>query len=283
MFQKGQFLKDLWVPVSGAIAQQRQVEAIANNIANVNTAGFKKDRLAFREYLTEIEKGTTDINLPHKEWAPEDFYKSYGAENAFVEINGSYTDHQQGQLVPTKNPLDVAIQGDGFFEVLTPNGIRYTRRGNFSLSSDGSVVTNQGYPVLNKMNNGNLAQASPDQLPAPQDRSIKVSSPVHISINAQGEIFLKDQIVGKLSVVEFKDVHALKKEGETYFQNEHIENRTEATKSTIYQGFVEQSNVNAVEEMSSLIKANRQFESIQRVIKAYDNIASKEVNEISKF
>lgn len=122
-------MKNIWVPLSGQIAQQQKVDTIANNIANANTAGFKKDSLTFKEYLVSLDKGSTDINLPNKEFSPDDFYRSEGAENAYVKVDGSYTNFEQGALKPSNNPLDIALNGKGFFEVLTPSGIRFTRKG----------------------------------------------------------------------------------------------------------------------------------------------------------
>ena len=114
-------MKELWVPLSGAIAQQRKVETIANNVANANTPAFKKDQITFKEYIKTLEKGYDDIDIPNKEWAPEDFYHSYGAESAKVEVDASYTDFSQGQLSPSGNPLDVGLRGKGFLEVLDPS------------------------------------------------------------------------------------------------------------------------------------------------------------------
>ena len=140
LVQEG-LLKNIWVPLSGQIAQQRKVETIANNIANANTAGFKKDSLVFKEHLTALTKGADIVDLPRKEWKPDDFYRSQGAENAYVKVDGSYTDFEQGPLSPSHNPLDLALFGKGFFEVLTPTGIRFTRKGNFTISKDGELVT----------------------------------------------------------------------------------------------------------------------------------------------
>lgn len=280
-------MKDLWVPISGAIAQQKNVETIANNVANANTPGFKKDQLIFKEHLTAFEKGT-DINLPKKEWAPDDFYKSYGAEKAFVKIDGSYTDFKQGQLSPTGNQFDIALNGPGFFEILTPNGIRYSRRGSFSLDAGGKLVTDQGMTVLSKVElpevgAGNDLINAIKQIPNPKERGIQLDSG-KISVNLQGEIFLNNKKVGALSVVEFNDIQALKKEGGSYYINADTQNiNKKEAKTSIHQGFVEQSNVNAIHEMSKLIKANRQFESIMKVIKAYDNVAGRAVNDIARF
>jgi flagellar basal-body rod protein FlgF len=271
------------------MAQQRNVETIANNVANANTPGFKKDQLVFKEHLTALEKGIQDIDLPTKEWAPEDFYRSYGAENAHVSVDGSYTIHEQGQLVPTGNPLDVALNGKGFFEVLTPNGVRYSRRGIFSMGQDGSLVTDQGNKLLNKLDRSfletNRDPASEEAIPQPSERGLKIDpSKGKVAINMQGEIFQAGKKVGDISIVEFKDIHALKKEGNSLFINNHPQNvNLSNIKTIVNQGFVEQSNVNAVQEMSALIKANRNFESIQRAIKAYDSMAGKAANEIARF
>lgn len=281
-------MKDLWVPISGAIAQQRKVETIANNIANANTPGFKKDQLAFKEYLTTVEKGYRDIDLPNKEWAPADFYRSYGSQNAQVKVDGSYTSHQQGTLQPTNNPLDLGIHGKGFFEVLTPNGVRYTRKGTFSISNNGQLVTSDGFPVLTKLDIPESAlnkefSGEKTKLPGPDERIINLGQG-KISFNLEGEIYQDGNKLGQLSVVEFKDLHALKKEGNSFFINTDLQNiKLSDSKTAVHQGFVEGSNVNAITEMSNLIKAHRHFESIQKVIKAYDNITGRGVNEIAKF
>ena len=286
MFTRRVTLKNIWVPLSGAIAQQRNVEVIANNVANINTPGFKKDQLVFKEYLTAFDKGTDDIDMPRDEWRPSDYYKSYGSEHSQVRIDGNYTIHDQGQLSMTNNPLDLGLRGPGFFEVLSPNGIRYTRAGSFSISGDGFLVNANGHPVLAKLDltqiQGNEStQENP--LPKPDERKIKLT-PGKISINFQGEIFSNENKIGQLSIVEFNDIHALKKEGNSLFINPDKNNiNPEISHTIINQGFVEGSNVNAIQEMSALIKANRQFETIQRAIKAYDSVVGNGINEISNF
>ncbi|MFI5391086.1 MAG: flagellar hook-basal body protein [Bacteriovoracales bacterium] len=266
-------MKEIWVPLSGAIAQQRNVDNIANNLANTNTPGFKKDQLTFKEYLTVLEKapGAQIAALPNKEFSPEDFYRTFGAENSQVLVDASYTDQSQGQLDHTGNPLDLAINGPAHFEILSPNGIRYTRRGTFSLNNQGILVNEKGFPVLSNLSG------------QPQDRIIKVSGG-KISINQEGELFVDGNNSGKISLVEFIDPHATRKEGNSLFINNEESNlKRDGLVSTLHQGFLESSNVNALEEMTNLIKASRHFESIQQIIKAYDNMAGKAVNEISKF
>jgi flagellar basal-body rod protein FlgF len=287
---RGEILKDLWVPVSGAVAQQKNVEVIANNVANVNTPGFKRDQVAFKEHLTVMEKGISDLDMPNKEWAPKDFYRSYGAEKAFVKINGTYSNFEQGLLTPTSNKLDFGIKGKGLFEILTPQGIRYTRKGTFAIDQNSRLVTSDGHQVLSSLpipeeapvEAGKPApEAAP--LPAPSERSIRVPAG-QLSVNTAGEAYVNGTKIGQLSLVEFVDHSALKKEGNSFFINNDIKNlKTTGVQSSVHQGFIEQSNVNAVQEMSELIKAHRNFESLQRLIKTYDSLMGKSVNEINRF
>ena len=280
-------MKNIWVPLSGQVAQQRKVETIANNVANANTVGFKKDQLVFKEHLTAFTQGVEDIHIPRKEFSPGDFYHSQGAENAMVAVDGSYTIHEQGQFIPTSNPLDVALKGDGFLEVLTPNGVRFTRKGNLSLNRDSEIVTDQGFKVLTALEVPPEAMREPaaiNSLPKPEDRVLKVPTNSKLTISLDGEVLTSSGSVGKLSLVEFSDKHALRKEGNSLYLTPDETNilRTDI-KTTVNQGFLEGSNVNAIEEMSELIKAHRHFESIQKAINAYDSISGKAANEIGKF
>ena len=277
-------MRELWVPLSGAIAQQRNVETIANNVANANTPGFKKEQVVFKEYLTALEKGDAAIDLPQKEFKPEDFYRSNNAEDSFVKVDGAYTLHEQGQLVPTGNAFDNALSGQGFFEVLTPNGVRYTRKGSFSINNEGKLVTDQGYLVLSKDAPPSLGADGKFALSTPPETRAILVGKNKFSINLDGDVFSGDNKISNLSLAEFNDIHALKKEGNSLFINPDQKNiKVGEIKTSVHQGFVEQSNVNAVAEMSSLINANRNFETIQRVIKTYDTMSGKAVNEISKF
>jgi flagellar basal-body rod protein FlgF len=280
-------LKELWVPLSGALAQQRKVETIANNVANANTTAFKKDRAVFKEHLTAFEKGH-DVDLPNKEFAPEDFYRTYGSENAFVKIDGTYTNFTQGQVRPTNNPLDIALEGRGFIEVLGPNGVRYTRKGNLYVNQESELVTDQGMKVLARVDLPEVGDGKEvieviKQIPTPEQRTLKIGKG-RITINNQGEIFQKGNQIGQINVVEFKNGSELKKEGNSLFINDDSRNILKTQRKTIVrQGAIELSNVNPVEEMSNLIKAHRQLESIQRAIKTYDSMAGKAYSEIAKF
>lgn len=279
-------MKNIWVPLSGQVAQQRKVETIANNVANANTVGFKKDQLVFKEHLTALTKGVEDIHIPRKEFSPDDFYHSQGAENAMVAVDGSFTVFEQGQLQPTNNPLDVALQGEGFLEVLTPTGVRFTRKGNLSISREGELVTDHGFKVLSALNVSDESLRGPAavNVPAPEDRTIKIPTNSKITITREGDLLTRDGVFNRLSVVEFQDKHALRKEGSSlYITPDETNVVRNDVKTSVNQGFLEGSNVNAIEEMSELIKAHRHFESIQKAINAYDQISGKAANDIGKF
>ncbi len=266
-------MKELWVPVSAAISQQQKVDTLANNVANANTPGFKKSDVTFREHLTVLEKGLNHPSLPNKTWSPEDFYQTHGNESSYVKTDGSYTNFNQGQIIPTGNIYDLALKGEGFFEVLSPNGIRYTRKGNFTINNEGRLTTDQGFFVLGLSSENN---ASPEQriINMPQGK---------FSVTKQGTIISSDIEVGRLKLVSFKDKHALLKEGNSLFSNGDDRNIKDVDSTVIFQGYQEQSNVNVIQEMSELIRASRNFESIQRVIKTYDNMAEKLNTNILRF
>lgn len=277
-------MSNIWVSISGQVAQQQKVETIANNVANANTVGFKKDQLVFKEHLTALTKGVEDIDIPRKEFSPADFYHTQGAENAMVAVDGSFTIFEQGTMIPTNNPLDVALKGEGFIEVLTPGGVRFTRKGNFSMNREGELVTDQGYKVLGAIRGNIDLSREPASIPSPEERIIRIPTNTKITFSAEGDILTRDGQIGQLSVVEFKDMHALRKEGNALFISPGEENIVRADiKTTVNQGFLEGSNVNAIEEMSELIKAHRHFESIQKAINAYDSISGKAANDIGKF
>ena len=272
-------MKNIWVPVSGQIAQQRKVETLANNIANANTSGFKRDEITFKEHLSALSRVPGSIDLPRKEWNPDDFYRTQGAENAYVKVDGTFTDFQQGALKPTRNPLDLGLFGKGMFEVLTPNGIRFTRKGTFTLNAQQELVNENGFKLLSKIPQEN--NSPPNTVGS---RVISLPNLKKISISKEGDIFNADGQVASISVVEFKDLNALKKEGNLlYLNNDQNNVLRESVSTTVNQGFIEGSNVNAVKEMSELIKAHRHFETIQKAVNAYDSISGRMVNDIADF
>src|ERR1700722_13837892 len=136
--------KGIYSAVSGAMAQNSRLDTIANNLANVNTSSFKKDRQVFSEYLSAYEKAPDVIQVPRVPASIESFYDMQGGDTAYVNPAVTYTNFEQGALKPTGSPLDLALEGKGFFEVLTPQGVRWTRNGALQIDASGRLVTKEG-------------------------------------------------------------------------------------------------------------------------------------------
>lgn len=150
----------LWTSVSGSMAQSQAMDVAANNLANANTAGFKKDEPTFKEYLTIHERPPSpDIDIPRTIFKDSDFYHHDGREHSFVNVDAVVTDHSQGTLRQTGGPFDLAIEGPGYFAVQTPNGLAFTRSGDFKVDGNGQLVTTDGYRVLSLA--GEAAEAAP--------------------------------------------------------------------------------------------------------------------------
>ncbi|MBN1849903.1 MAG: flagellar basal-body rod protein FlgF [Deltaproteobacteria bacterium] len=236
----------------GCLKEEIRMDIISNNLANINMIGFKKDRISFTEFLDQAKGGT-----------PQPVKAAGGTSNSLSLIN-IQTDMEQGDTRFTGNPLDLAIYGKGFFKVNTPDGVRYTRKGNFALDDQGTIITQDGYHVLGK--SGSLTVPGDDPV-----------------IDGQGNITVNGISVGQLDVVDFDDPKSLAKTGQALFKNITGEpERTPTMEMNVKQGYLELSNVNIAEEMISMIHSLRAFESYQKAIKVLDEMNSKAVNEVSR-
>ncbi len=263
--------KGVYTALSGAIAQGQRLDTIANNIANVNTPSFKKDQQVFREYLTAYEKPSDVIQVPKVPASIESFYDNQGADRGYVDGSGTYTDFSQGTLKPTGNKLDLALEGDAFYEVLTPQGVRYTRNGSFAIDAEGRLVTKGGHPVLKK----GTEDAS--------SRTITVTNP-NFTVSSNGDLYVEGNSLAGLSIVNIGQKEALLKTGNSlYSLKETFDAKISPNvEGKVHQGFIENSNVNVIQEMTDMIAATRAFDSTQRAIKAYDQM-DEQVNTIPKF
>ncbi len=263
--------KGIYSALSGAMAQNQKMETIANNLANVSTTGFKKDQQTFYEYVTANEKGPEVLTVPRITASIESFYDMNGGDRGYVDSKGTFADQSQGALKNTGGPLDVAIEGSGFLEVATPAGVRFSRNGALKMDAQGRLVNNEGYPVLRE------GTGDPNQ------RVINLTGK-NITFSYSGDVFDGDQNVGKLSVVDFGDKSALKKQGSSLFSLKENYNLapTPARDFKMHQGFVEMSNVNVVSEMTEMIQAARAFEATQNAIKAFDQMDEKLMNVVPR-
>ena len=266
--------KGVYTALSGAMAQSLKLDTISNNIANVNTPGFKRDQQVFREYLTANEKPPEVIQVPKVVASVESFYDMQGGDKSFVDSAGTYTDFSQGGMKHTGNALDMAIDGKGFFEVATPAGLRLTRLGSFSLDGNGQLVTKDGMPVLSSGGEGS----------DPSARVIRASGQLPLTVTDNGEVFEGENKIAKLSMVQVSDLDSLQKVGNSLYQFKKgfTPEVQDVARPSLKQGYLEASNVNIVQEMTDMIATTRTFEATQKAIHAYDQMAEKLVNNVPK-
>jgi flagellar basal-body rod protein FlgG len=264
--------KGIFTALSGAVAQSQRLDTIANNIANSNTTAFRKDQQVFKEYLTAREKTPDVIAVPRVPASVESFYDMQGGDKGFVDASGTYTNHEQGSMKATGSPLDFAIQGQGYFEVLTPQGPQLTRNGIFRISSQGQLVTKEGWPVLKE----GVGQP-------PGGRVINLQSS-NLTVSQTGDIYEGGQAVGRLSVVTVPDQDGLQKVGGSLYalKPNYNQQLVAASEAQVHQGFLEGSNVNIIQEMTDMIAATRAFESTQKAIQAFDQMNQKLVNDVPR-
>lgn len=259
-------MRALSIAATGMLAQQLNVEVISNNIANLNTTGFKRQRAEFQDLLYQnlerVGANSSDTGT---------IVPSGVQIGAGVKPHSVYRISQQGNLVLTENELDVAVNGKGFFRVLLPSGEdAYTRAGSFQLSPDGELVTPDGYVVQ-------------PGISIPEDAT-------DVSINPAGEVQAKlsgqvdPSIVGQFELVIFPNDAGLESIGDNLLLETPASGSPNVAVpqspgfGAIVQGFLETSNVNAVSEITSLITAQRAYEMNSKVIQTADEMLSTTSN-----
>ena len=246
---------NLRTSASGMIAQQRMIEVIANNLANVNTTGFKRSRVSFEDVLYETVQGARIVNYQGSESVgPIQIGKG-------VRVGAVLRLHSQGSPESTGRPLDLAVEGEGFFQIQRPDGgIAYTRDGSFTLSEDGNLVTSSGYALL-------------PGVAVPQDASgIGISATGVVSIHGAGGGAPVE--IGRLELARFLNSNGLLSIGE----NAYVETPASGQPllgapqdegfGRLMQGSLESSNVEIVQEMTDMIAAQRAYEINAKAIRA---------------
>lgn len=219
------------------ILRLNELDIIAHNLANAETPGYKTQRISFRNF------GETFL------WTINGTGNRPPARLPLgVTVSAQRLNLQAGSMRPTGNPLDVAIDGDGWFVVQTPQGIRYTRKGNFALSRDGTLVTAEGFPILGDNN-------QPIRIPSNVAASV--------SIAETGEIFAGTQRLGRLQIVTLQNVRPA---GEGYYTGVN----PRPANARIAQGMLESSNVQVITELVRLLNALRTYEMNARTFSAFE-------------
>jgi flagellar basal-body rod protein FlgF len=245
----------LLVGLSRQMTLQRQLDVVANNIANVNTSGYKSDQSLFEEYLTS--------------GAHEDNFIGRDRRVSYVQDRATFRDFTQGPSELTKNPLDIAINGNGFLAVQTQGGERYTRDGNLQMNNVGQLVTASGDPVLG---------ASGPIVFQPTDHDINISPDGTVTV-LEGTS-RADSVRGKLRLVSFADAQSLLKQGGNLFAAGASAPQQDL-KSTVQQGFVEKSNVNAVAEMSRMMEVMRTYTQISTLMQQQNDLQKSAIEKLA--
>ena len=229
----------IYIAAAGAVAQSTALDATANNIANATTAGFRGDRVTFREALATAR--SPDVEL--------------------VGAGTTRVDSQAGALTATENPLDLALDGDGYFGVQTPGGPRYTRAGNFQLDDQRNLVTPDGFAVRGE-------GGAPINVPA---------DATSVAVGLDGTVSADGAELGKLELVRFAPTQ-VKREGGTLFSA--TGKPTTGDPPKVRSGMLEASNVNIVRGMVDLVKVSRTYESLMRMIQGYHDVESRAAREL---
>jgi flagellar basal-body rod protein FlgG len=259
-------MRALGIAATGMVAQQRNVEVISNNLANINTTGYMRRRPEFQDLLYQNLRRAGSTSNEIGSVVPTGVQLGLGAKLAAV-----YRIHTQGNLAATDNPFDLAVQGKGYFQVELPSGdIAYTRDGTFQLNAQGEVVTHDGLVVQ-------------PGITVPQDA-------LDVTINQSGEVLAKVdgqvelQNVGQLQLAVFANEAGLEAIGDNLLRETAasggpiVAGPQQPGFGAVLQGFLETSNVNAVEEITSLISAQRAYEMNSKVIQTADQMMASLAN-----
>ena len=247
----------LLVGLSRQVVLERELDVSANNMANVNTNGFKSNHMLFEEYLNS--------------GAHEDNFQRPDRRVSYVQDRGTFVDFAQGSAQLTSNPLDVAIDGNGFFAVQTAAGERYTRDGNLHLNAQGQLVTVSGNAVL--------GTAGPIVF-QPTDHDINISPDGTVTV-LEG-VSRTDSVRGKLRVVNFADPQKLLKQGDNLFSADQAAAAQPDPRSEIRQGYIEKSNVNAVTEMSRMIEIMRTYTQVANLLQQQSDLHKNAIDKLAE-
>jgi flagellar basal-body rod protein FlgF len=221
-----------FVALSRQAALSRQLEVVANNMANVNTPGYKAEEMLLAEVDVKTKSNTTP----------------FGRQIAYVHDLGTMRDPKEGPLTKTDSQLDVAIHGEGYFTVDSPAGTRYVRSGHFQLDENGMIVTTAGYPVLQRNNQPIVIAPNETQ----------------INITPDGTVSTENGQVGQIKISAFSNEQDLKKAGDgTYLSSA---TPTTVARPYLSQGMLEDSNVETISQMTSMLGIMRSYQSIQNIL-----------------
>jgi flagellar basal-body rod protein FlgF len=248
----------LLIGLSRQIALHRELEVVANNVANLNTTGYKSDGSVFQEFL-----------MPG---ASAGQFQGADRRLSFVHDRATWHDFSSGPINQTGNPLDVALDGDAFLVVQTPRGERYTRNGALQINATGQLVTSEGYQVV--------GDGGPIQFQS-TDSNVSITAEGSITVRESGNS-KSDSARGKLRLVRFDSVARLQKDGSSLFAAPNGVTPQAATKARVIQGAVEGSNVRGVIEMARMIEVTRTYSQIAGILQQHHDMRRNAIDKLSE-
>lgn len=264
-------VKGLYTAYTGMVNEQKRLDVLANNLANADTNGYKKEGTTSQTFADELAikiKDTSAYGLNRK----------LGVISMGVHIGETYTDYSVGSFEVTDGQTDFALSDSGFFAIEFTDkagnaSVKYTRDGAFTINTQGYLVTKDGDYVLNQNGalNGTGGEAN----------YIQVDPNLTITVDDLGNIYQNDELVATIGVVDFEDYNYLSKYGENLYDMVEGGVRT-ASEASVKQGVIETSNVNIINEMVDMITISRAYQAGQKVINTIDETLEKAVNEIGK-
>ena len=281
-------IRGMYTGASGMRAQQWRLDAVANNLSNTATDGYKRDVASFKAFPEMLLRRQDDDGVYLHPFGSADAAPIIGRLGTGVELNELYTSFTQGAPKETQSDFDVMLEGNGFFAVSTPYGERYTRNGSFILGREGYLVSKEGFPVMGE--NGYIRI---------KENNFRIDDEGRIWINAayQDE---DDLMVGRaanqweepvlldtLKVVGFELDRYLEKQGSSLYRESQTSGpafiMNDEMRPKVIQGFIEASNVDPVVEMVQMIEVNRSYEANQKVIQTEETMLGTLINQVAKF
>jgi len=281
-------IRGWYTGASGMRAQQWRLDAVANNLANVDTDGYKRDVAAFKSFPELLLRRQDDDGVYHIPFGSADAAPIIGKMGTGVELNELYTVFEQGAMKETSNDFDLMLEGKGFFSVATPYGERYTRNGSFILGKEGFLETKEGYPVLGE--NGPIrVKANNFKIDAEGRVWINAAYPDEpdVMVGREANIWEDRVLLDILKIVEFELDRYLDKQGSSLYRESETSGPAmvmeEGARPKVIQGFLEASNVNPITEMVQMIEVNRAYEANQKVIHTEEAALGTLINQVAKF
>jgi flagellar basal-body rod protein FlgG len=286
---KGDFhlIRGWYTGASGMRAQQYRLDAVANNLANVDTDAYKKDIASFKAFPELLLRRMDDDGVYKHPFGSGDVAPIIGKLGTGVELNELFTSFTQGSMKETQSDFDLALDGKGFFAVETPWGERYTRNGSFQLGKEGWLETKEGYPVLGE--NGRL-MVKANNFQVDKDGGVWINAAYdddpEILVSRERNAWEDTVHLDNLKIVEFDLDRYLLKQGSSLYRESDVSGPALVMESggrpRVVQGFVEASNVDPVIEMVQMIEVNRAYEANQKVIQSEDSMLGVLINQVSR-